>query len=235
MRYRDKIVVITGHAQGIGRALKQAFEQEGALVEGLDCILNDSYTGDVKDPQVLKRFSDYVLAKHGRVDVLINNAMESHGGIFDASYDDLLDTLRVGAAAPFELARLFRAHFSRDGVIMNLSSTRDRMSQANTECYTAAKGAVSALTHALSVSLRGRVRVVSVSPGWIETGESVPEGADALQHPAGRVGVPADIVHAALFLCSGEASFITGENLTIDGGMTRQMIYHNDEGWNYKG
>lgn len=118
---------------------------------------------------------------------------------------------------------------------MNISSSRDRMSQPQTESYTAAKGGISALTHALAVSLQGKVRVNSISPGWIETQGATWEGPDAAQHPAGRVGTPLDIAHMVLFLCSDKAGFITGENICIDGGMTHQMIYHNDFGWTYSG
>ena len=105
------------------------------------------------------------------------------------------------------------------------------MSQPETESYTAAKGGISALTHALAVSLAGRVRVNSVSPGWIDNNYTVYEGADATQQPAGRVGIPPDISNMVLYLCSDMAGFITGENICIDGGMTRQMIYHGDCGW----
>ena len=108
------------------------------------------------------------------------------------------------------------------------------MSQPQTESYTAAKGGISALTHALAVSLSGKVRVNSISPGWIDTDFAVYEGADAVQQPAGRVGNPLDIANMVLYLCSDKAGFITGENICIDGGMTRQMIYHGDFGWSLK-
>ena len=98
-----------------------------------------------------------------------------------------------------------------------------------------AKGGISALTHALAVSLAGRVRVNSISPGWIDTAYTVYEGPDAVQQPAGRVGNPLDIANMVLYLCSDKAGFITGENICIDGGMTRQMIYHNDFGWTLQG
>lgn len=114
---------------------------------------------------------------------------------------------------------------------MNISSSRDRMSQPQTESYTAAKGGISALTHALAVSLAGRVRVNSISPGWIDTNYTVYDGPDAIQHPSGRVGNPLDIANMVLYLCSDKAGFITGENICVDGGMTHQMIYHNDCGW----
>ena len=105
------------------------------------------------------------------------------------------------------------------------------MSQPETESYTAAKGGIAALTHALAVSLGGAVRVNSISPGWIDTHGNRFAGSDVAQHPAGRVGVPADIANMVLYLCSDLAGFITGENICIDGGMTRQMIYHGDCGW----
>jgi len=122
-------------------------------------------------------------------------------------------------------------HFAKDASIVNISSSRDRMSQPQTESYTAAKGGIAALTHALAISLAGKVRVNSISPGWIDTAYEIYEGADAIQQPVGRVGNPLDIANMVLFLCSEKAGFITGENICIDGGMTKQMIYHNDYGW----
>ena len=152
-------------------------------------------------------------------------------GIDECTYEEFQYALSVGVTAPFYLSKLFAAHFAPGGVIINISSSRDRMSQPQTESYTAAKGGIAALTHALAVSLAGRVRVNSISPGWIDTAYRVYEGPDATQQPAGRVGNPMDIAHMVLFLCSDKAGFITGENICIDGGMTRQMIYHGDWGW----
>ena len=173
--YKDKVVVITGGAKGIGRALALGFAEQGAKVEVID----------------------------------IN-------------------------PAPFYLSKLFMTSFRKGASIINIASSRDRMSQPQTESYTAAKGGISALTHALMMSLSGKVRVNSISPGWIETGDTVYEGPDAFQQPSGRVGNPKDIVEAALFLCSENAGFINGENICIDGGMTKQMIYHGDDGWELK-
>ena len=138
----------------------------------------------------------------------------------------------IHLTAPFYLSKLLAPHLGEGGCIINISSSRDRMSQPQTETYTAAKGGIAALTHALAVSLSGKVRVNSVSPGWIDTGYQVYEGPDAVQQPVGRVGNPLDIAHMVLFLCSDKAGFITGENICIDGGMTRQMIYHGEYGWN---
>ena len=127
-----------------------------------------------------------------------------------------------------------RRHLAEGASIVNISSSRDRMSQPQTESYTAAKGGIAALTHALAVTLRGKARVNSISPGWIDTDYKEYDGPDAIQQPAGRVGNPMDIANMVLFLCSDKAGFITGENICIDGGMTRQMIYHGDHGWTLK-
>ena len=152
-------------------------------------------------------------------------------GIRDGSYEDFAYALSVGVTAPFYLAKLFAPYFAEGAAIVNISSSRDRMSQPQTESYTAAKGGIHALTHALSVSFAGRVRVNSISPGWIDNSYTVYDGPDAIQQPAGRVGCPPDIANMVLYLCSDMAGFITGENICIDGGMTRQMIYHGDHGW----
>ena len=126
-------------------------------------------------------------------------------------------------------------YFSTGASVINISSSRDRMSQPQTESYTAAKGGIAALTHAMSVSLAGKARVNSISPGWIDTTGTLYTGPDAVQQPAGRVGKPEDIASMVMFLCSDKAGFITGENICIDGGMTKQMIYHGDHGWTYEG
>ena len=152
-------------------------------------------------------------------------------GIDDCSYEEFQRALAVGVTAPFYLSKLFAPYFSQGASIINISSSRDRMSQPQSESYTAAKGGIAALTHGLAVSFAGKVRVNSVSPGWIDTAGRVYEGPDALQQPVGRVGNPMDIANMVLYLCSDMAGFITGENICIDGGMTRQMIYHDDFGW----
>ena len=140
----------------------------------------------------------------------------------------------VGVTAPFFLTKQLMPYFAPGASIINISSSRDRMSQPQTESYTAAKGGISALTHAMAISLAGKVRVNSISPGWIDTYDSNITGADALQQPVGRVGKPEDIAELALFLCSEKAGFITGENICVDGGMTKLMIYHGEHGWSYE-
>lgn len=182
-----------------------------------------------------------MITTYGKIDYLINNACLTKGGILSqCSYDDFNYVLRVGITAPYFLSLLFAPHFTKGGSIINIASSRAFMSQADTESYTAAKGGISALTHALAASLAGKVRVNAVSPGWIDTGAyqqpaDKPEHslADHAQHTAGRIGQPQDIARAVLFLCSEENSFINGQNLVVDGGMTRLMIYHDDQGWSY--
>lgn len=226
-----KVAVVTGGAQGIGKCICEKFEEIGVKVCIIDLQENSFFQGDLADKQTLEAFAQKVIREYGHVDYLINNAAPLSRGIDSCSYEEFRYALDVGVTAPFYLAKLFLPYFSKDASIVNISSSRDRMSQPQTESYTAAKGGIHALTHALAVSLAGKVRVNSVSPGWIDTAWREYEGADALQHPAGRVGNPADIANMVLYLCSDKAGFITGENICIDGGMTRQMIYHDDYGW----
>ena len=229
--FKDKVVVITGGARGIGKCIAEQFRAAGATVCVIDVLENEFFVGDLADKVTLERFAAKVISDHGRVDYLINNAAPKSCGITSASYEDFEYAQRVGVTAPFYLSKLFAPHFTKGASIVNISSSRDRMSQPETESYTAAKGGIAALTHALAVSLAGKVRVNSISPGWIDTSYTIYEGADAVQQPVGRVGDPLDIANMVLYLCSDMAGFITGENICIDGGMTKQMIYHGDHGW----
>ena len=231
MEFKDKIVIVTGGAQGIGKCIVSEFRKEGAQVCVIDKQQGEHFVGDISDKRVLEQFVKEVTGKYGHVDFLVNNALPQMKGIDDCSYEDFQYALSVGVTAPFYLAKLLKPYFAEGAAIVNISSSRDRMSQPQTESYTAAKGGISALTHALAVSLAGKVRVNSISPGWIDTEYKVYEGPDALQQPAGRVGNPMDIANMVLYLCSSKAGFITGENICIDGGMTRLMIYHGDHGW----
>ena len=228
---KDKVVVITGGAQGIGRCCAECFEREGATVHVIDVKGGPWFVGDLADKSVLERFAADVIAKSGRIDILVNNAMPLFKGIDECTYEEFTYAQAVGVVAPFYLAKLFKEHFAQGASIINISSSRDRMSQPQSESYTAAKGGIAALTHALAASLAGRVRVNSISPGWIDTAGRAYYGPDATQHFAGRVGNPMDIANMVLYLASDKAGFITGENICIDGGMTRNMIYHNDYGW----
>ncbi len=233
--FENKIVVVTGGAKGIGKCITEEFRKEGATVAVIDLLPNDYYVGDLSDEKTLENFTRKVIDDYGHVDVLVNNALPLMKGIDDCSYEEFNYALRVGVTAPFYLSKLFAPYFAPGASIINISSSRDRMSQPQTESYSAAKGGIAALTHALAVSFSGKVRVNSISPGWIDTDNTVYEGPDAVQQPAGRVGNPLDIANAALFLASDKAGFITGENICIDGGMTKLMIYHGDHGWNYQG
>ena len=229
--FKNKIAVVTGGARGIGKCIREQFEAAGATVCVIDLLPNDYFVGDLADKATLEKFAAKVIADYGHVDYLINNAAPKMCGIENCSYEDFEYALKVGVTAPFYLSKLFAPHFAEGASIVNISSSRDRMSQPQTESYTAAKGGISALTHALAVSFAGRVRVNSVSPGWIDNQFTVYDGADAVQQPVGRVGKPTDIADTVLYLCSDLAGFITGENICIDGGMTHQMIYHGDHGW----
>ncbi len=251
---KGKTCVITGGANGIGCCLVESFAARGAAVAFIDTDGESGdrlaerlgcdvlfMRGDIAEEAALTEFSRLVIRRFGSVHCLINNACLSRKGVLSGcGFDDFSYVLRVGVAAPYMLAKLFREHFAPGASVINIASTRAFMSQADTESYSAAKGGISALTHALAASLAGRVRVNAISPGWIDTGafQSVPAAskhseADERQHPVGRVGKPEDIAALALFLASDDAGFITGQNFVVDGGMTRQMIYHADHGWSF--
>ena len=229
--FENQVVVITGGAGGIGKCIAEEFRKCGAQVCVIDSAPGEHYVGDIGNQAVLEDFAASVIAKYGRVDVLVNNAPPAFRGIDSCTYEEFQQALAVGVTAPFYLSKLFAPYFTPGASILNISSSRDRMSQPQSESYTAAKGGIAALTHALAVSFAGKVRVNSISPGWIDTAYTVYEGPDAIQQPAGRVGNPLDIANMVLFLASEKAGFITGENICIDGGQTRLMIYHGDHGW----
>lgn len=232
MEYKDKVVIVTGGAQGIGKCIAEEFRKQGALVEVIDKQEGQGhFVGDLSNKYAIEEFTKLVIEKYGKVDFIVNNALPLMKSIDECSYEEFEYALKVGVTAPFYMVKLLKDHLAEGASIVNISSSRDRMSQPQTESYTAAKGGIAALTHALAVSLAGKARVNSISPGWIDTDYKVYEGPDAYQQPAGRVGNPLDIANMVLFLCSEKAGFITGENICIDGGMTRQMIYHGDCGW----
>ncbi|NLB79877.1 MAG: SDR family oxidoreductase [Clostridiaceae bacterium] len=255
--FKNKVAVITGGALGIGKRIIQEFAKEGAKVafidmnskageETKDDITKNGgealfFTGDLAKEETLKNFSKTVIEQYGHIDYLINNAMISKKGILsDCGYDDFNEVLHVGITAPYMLTKLFFPYFNAGGAVVNISSTRAFQSQRDTDSYTATKGGITALTHALAVSLAGKVRVNSVAPGWIDTGSTyeknyIPEYSDAdkNQHLSGRVGHPMDIVRTVFFLCHENNSFINGQNICVDGGMSKLMIYTEDHGWHY--
>ena len=218
MEFKDKVVIVTGGANGIGKCISEEFAKAGAHVCVIDLKENGYFQGDLADKVTLEKFAEKVIAEFGHVDVLVNNAAPLSRGIAEASYEDFEYALKVGVTAPFYLSKLFSPYFAEGASIVNISSSRDRMSQPQTESYTAAKGGIAALTHGLAMSLAGKVRVNSISPGWIDTDYTVYTGPDAVQQPVGRVGNPKDIANMVLFLASEKAGFITGENICIDGG-----------------
>ena len=252
--FAGKVCVITGGANGIGRCLVEAFAARQASVAILDCDeaaglellgrLGDNHlfmAGDAAAERDLASFAERVLTTFGGVDFLINNACRSHGGLLSGcSYDRFLEVLKVGVAAPYYLSLLFHSHFRLGASVVNISSTRAFQSQRDTESYSAAKGGIASLTHALAMSLAGVARVNGVAPGRIDTRDYHPASAkttttaaDHRQHAAGRIGRPEDVAGLVMYLCSPEAAFIDGECIVIDGGMSRQMIYHGDEGWSF--
>lgn len=230
-QFTGKVAIVTGGANGIGKTIAEEFRRNGAEVFVIDKAAGDHFVGDIADKATLERFAQEILSDHKEIDFLINNALPLMKGIDECSYEEFSYALAVGITAPFYLTKLLQNHFAPGASIVNISSSRDRMSQPQTESYTAAKGGIAALTHGLAVSLAGRVRVNSISPGWIDTKGATYSGPDAYQQPAGRVGSTMDIASMVLYLCSDMAGFITGENICIDGGMTKQMIYHGDCGW----
>ena len=229
--FKDKVVVVTGGANGIGRCIADEFRKQGAIVYVIDKQEGAHFVGDIAKKEVLEAFVADVLSLHDKVDVVVNNALPLMKGIDECTYEEFQYAMSVGVTAPFYLVKLLKNRLAEGASIVNISSSRDRMSQPQTESYTAAKGGIAALTHALAVSLAGQARVNSISPGWIDTAYTIYEGPNATQQPAGRVGNPMDIANMVLFLSSDKAGFITGENICIDGGMTKQMIYHGDCGW----
>jgi NAD(P)-dependent dehydrogenase (short-subunit alcohol dehydrogenase family) len=241
MNFNEKIVAVTGGANGIGKCITEEFKKAGAKVAVVDLDKNKVdcdfyYQGDIAKEAVLESFTKQVIERFGKLDFLINNACLSRKGILSGcTCDDFNYVLRVGITAPYLLSKLFLPYFSENGAIVNISSTRAAMSQEDTESYSAAKGGISALTHALAVSLAGRVRVNSIAPGWIDTTDGQWDDYDKKQHPVKRIGRPLDIARMVMYLCCEDSGFITGENITIDGGMSKQMIYHNDHGWSYDG
>ena len=232
-RFSGKVTVVTGAAQGIGARIAERFREEGARVEIIDVKPGDWFVGDLADKAVIEDFVAYVLDRHRGIDILVNNALPLMKGIDECTWEEFIYAQKVGVAAPFYLSKLFKDHFRQGSSIVNISSSRYRMSQPQTESYSAAKGGITALTHSLAISLAPNVRVNSISPGWIDTVDYEATEADRLQQPVGRIGTADDVASMALYLCSDEAGFITGENIVIDGGMTRQMIYHGEHGWRF--
>jgi NAD(P)-dependent dehydrogenase (short-subunit alcohol dehydrogenase family) len=248
---KGRVVLITGGAQGIGKAIGRRFLAEGARVALVDAdaeageetreefaSLGEAafVPGDVGVEATARRAVKTVLNLFGRLDVLVNNAGIGIGKpMTELTLREWNRVLAVNLTGAFLFSRQAASHLRKSrGAIINIASTRALMSEPNTEAYSASKGGIVALTHAMAVSLGPEVRVNCISPGWIEVAEwrkrrgrkkPALSRADHAQHPAGRVGTPEDIAALAAFLVSNEAGFITGANFIADGGMTRKMIY----------
>lgn len=246
MSFSEKTVIVTGAAKGIGRAIATAFSSEGAFViiadiDETECkrlmkMITDRGESalfihtDVSDPVSIADMVEKAAYRSGTIDILINNAGISEFRPFyepDVSkWDRVLHTnLRSAYLCSQEAAK--RMRYSGGGAIINIASTRALMSEPGSEAYAASKGGLLALTHAMAASLADdRITVNAISPGWVHTGNIKDlRKTDHMQHLSRRVGKPEDISRACLFLCHPENNFITGENLIIDGGMTRKMLY----------
>lgn len=244
---KDNIVVITGGANGIGKTLVEVFAKQGAVVEFMDLdrekgeqhshkLNSEGYTTrfhevNVGVPKEVKDVFSKIKEDHGVVDVLINNAGVSRFMSFwKMEPEDWNNILSSNLSSMFycsrEAAPLMK---ERGACIINMASTRASMSEPDTEAYSATKGGIVSLTHSLAITLSEvGIRVNSISPGWIQTEDyDSLRDKDHKQHPSGRVGKPVDIARACLFLADPENDFITGENLVVDGGMTRKMIYEH--------
>ena len=255
MDFMGKICVVTGAANGIGRCIAESFLQAGAHVAIIDKDEEAGkrlevqfskervlfFCGDVSQKSALEEFAKLTIDRFKKVDCLVNNAGINRGGLLsNCSYEAFEYAQRVGVTAVYYLTGLLKESFAPGACVVNIASSRAFQSQPDTESYVASKGGIISLTHAMSASLAGRARVNVISPGWIDTtryhdGKEplVSSLADHLQQPVGRIGRPEDIANMALFLCSEKAGFITGQNVVVDGGMTKNMIYHGDFGWSY--
>ena len=241
--------VVTGGANGIGLEIVKELRKGGVSVDIIDKDFNKGRsvaqaTGsrfiplDISDISSLRKAFEEIIAYRGDIDIIINDAaivdfieLEQNCG------ERMLESLRVNVLPILEGASILARHRASlpspnpyGGRIINISSTRASMSEEGTENYTASKGAIASLTHALMMSLaKYGITVNSIAPGWILTNPDEPTtDADRLQHPSRRIGTPGDIARVCRFLVHPDNNFINGENITVDGGMTRRMIYEGD-------
>ena len=241
MAKANRIALVTGAAHGIGRATVRQLLDEGWLVGAVDVSAADlerafgkqarrvrMIEGDVGDEATAKRAVAETIERFGQLDGLVSNAgIMIRKPIRQLTIAEWRRVLDVNLTAAFLLAKAAeRPLRASTGAFVSIASTRAAMSEPNTEAYSASKGGLVALTHALAMSL-APARVNCISPGWIATRDyNKLRRKDHTQHPAGRVGKPEDIAEVVAWLLDGERSgFVTGANFTVDGGMTRKMIY----------
>jgi NAD(P)-dependent dehydrogenase (short-subunit alcohol dehydrogenase family) len=249
--FTGKVGIVTGGAQGIGQGITRRLLADGMTVVAADCDaealqeLQREVGGDwrlitlptdVTREEDVRRLVETTVQQCGRLDALVNNVgIGINKPVEELALADWNQVLATNLTSMFLTVKYAAPHLRRvEGAIVNIASTRALQSEANTEAYSASKGGVVALTHALAVSLGPAVRVNGICPGWIEVGdwqktarrqEPRHSVADRQQHPAGRVGTPQDIAAMTAFLLSPEAGFITGHCLPVDGGMTIKMLY----------
>ena len=245
--FHESVVVITGGAQGIGRGVALAYAKSGAKVVIADIDVEQGtqlesewralgYSSifvqtDVSKEQDIVSLMKQTVDHFGRINILINNAGTfQYASPYDLSMEDWNHIIQTNLSSVFfcsrEAAKIMR-HNENGGSIVSMASTRATMSEPYTEAYAATKGGIVALTHALARSLGpDKITVNCISPGWIETGDYKSlRPIDHEQHLSGRVGTPEDIAQACLYLTNPANKFVTGTNLTIDGGMTKKMMY----------
>lgn len=252
-----KRIVLTGGANGIGRAIVESLSDKvelyvidrdqkagEALEKSLSSPHNHFFYGDLASQSSLEAFVRFVTERTDQIDGFIHNAAINHGGLISkATYENFMEVLKVNVGTAYYLTQQFEEYFSTSSSVILMSSTRNLQSMSNNESYSSSKGALLSLTHAMSNSLRSKTRVNAISPGWIDTNhfqtskqEMELSASDHTQHLAGRVGHPLDIVHMVEFLLDERKSgFITGQEFVVDGGMSKQMIYHEEHGWHYNG
>ena len=235
----DRAAIVTGAAHGIGRAVANHLAHCGwqvilADIDGAAAGEAAAEIGaagvacDVGSEVDVERLVAVARARAGRIDAVVSNAgIGAFAPLAETTLDRWNRVLATNLTATFLLAKAAAADLKASrGSIVAIASTRAHMSEPNTLAYSASKGGLAALTHALAMTLAPEVRVNCVSPGWIDTGKHGPlKASDHAQHPVGRVGRPGDVAAAVRYLLSSEAGFITGAELIVDGGMTRKMIY----------
>lgn len=248
----QKTWLITGAAGGIGQCLtyyliglKQRVialdiqkEKLNQMKDVLRNVLFHPYPCDLSEAQQIDDVIKDLKSKELHLDHIIHNAVHHQKGMLETSYEEMVLGMKVNVVAPMYLTKLLIPLFSKDASIIHILSTRANQSEPHSENYTAAKGALSSLTHAMMMTLKGVARVNAIAPGWIDTSSCDKKSKtfdknDHDQHPSQRIGAPMDVIHTILFLADAKHSFINGETIVVDGGMSKSMIYHNEHGWTY--